>query len=74
MRGDIETFHQDGHWHNKVEGTNEVFGSAPTKREAVARGRDRAKADKVEHFIRNEDGRISDRSTYTGHDPRNIPG
>ncbi|PYY31502.1 MULTISPECIES: DUF2188 domain-containing protein [unclassified Curtobacterium] len=73
MRGDIETYHQDGTWQSKVEGTDEVFGAAATKDDAVHLGRERAKADKVEHFIRNLDGRISERSTY-GHDPRNIPG
>ncbi|WIB79001.1 DUF2188 domain-containing protein [Curtobacterium sp. MCPF17_002] len=73
MRGDVETYHQDGSWHNKIEGTDEVFGEAATKAEAQSLGRARAVADKVEHFIRNENGRISERSTY-GHDPRNIRG
>ncbi|MBF4614990.1 DUF2188 domain-containing protein [Curtobacterium sp. VKM Ac-1376] len=73
MRGDIETYHQDGQWQSKVEGTDDVFGVAHTKREAVVLGRDRARAEKVEHIIRNEDGTIHERSTY-GHDPRSIPG
>jgi len=73
MRGDIETYHQDGQWQSKVEATDDVFGVAHTKREAVALGRERAKAEHVEHIIRNEDGTIHERSTY-GHDPRNIPG
>ncbi|WIB65764.1 DUF2188 domain-containing protein [Curtobacterium sp. MCBD17_040] len=73
MRGDIETYHQNGQWQSKVEGTDEVFGVAATKQDAVALGRDRARADKVEHMIRNENGQIHERSTY-GHDPRNIRG
>lgn len=72
-KGDVETFHEGGAWHNKVEGTGKVLGSYPTKSEAQAAGRDEARARKVEHIIRNLDGRIAERNTY-GHDPRNIPG
>ena len=71
--GDVETFHEGGTWSNKVEGTGEVLGSYPTKSEAQAAGRDEARARKVEHIIRNLDGRIGERNTY-GHDPRDIPG
>ena len=72
--GDVETFHQDGAWHNKVEGTGDVLdGSYQTKVEARTAGREYARAHKVEHIIRNLDGRIGERNTY-GHDPRNIPG
>ena len=73
-KGDVETFHEGGAWHNKVEGTGEVLGNSyPTKSEAQTAGRDYARAHKVEHIIRNLDGRIGERNTY-GHDPRNIPG
>jgi IS30 family transposase len=34
---------------------------------------DYARGHKVEHIIRNLNGRIGERNTY-GHDPRNIPG
>ncbi|MGZ4452530.1 MAG: DUF2188 domain-containing protein [Nocardioides sp.] len=71
--GDIETFHQDDRWHNRVEGTMEVFGSHDRKEDAVAEGRDRARDLKVEHIIRNLDGTIGERSTH-GHDPRDIRG
>jgi hypothetical protein len=47
--------------------------SYPTRAEAQAAGRDYARAHRVEHIIRNLDGRIGERNTY-GHDPRNIPG
>ena len=72
-RGVVETFHQGGAWHNRVEGTPEVLGTYPTKSEAQAAGREEARTRKVEHLIRNLDGRIGERNTY-GHDPRNIPG
>jgi len=34
-RGDVETFHKDGGWHNRIEGTDEVFGAAATRETAV---------------------------------------
>jgi len=39
----------------------------------VSVGREMAREAKVEHIIKNKNGRISERNTY-GHDPRNIPG
>lgn len=71
--GDIETFHLDGAWHNRVEGATEVFGPYDRKEDAIAEGRDRAQDTKVEHIIRNLDGTIGERSTH-GHDPREIRG
>jgi hypothetical protein len=72
-QGDVETFHQDGAWHNRIEGEKGTTGPYKTKAEAVSEGRDQARRAKSEHIIRNENGQIADRSTY-GHDPRNIPG
>ena len=72
-KGDVETFHEEGPWHNRVEGTADVLGTYSVKAEAEAAGRVYARAHKVEHIIRNLNGRIAERSTY-GHDPRNIPG
>lgn len=47
-QGDIETFYENGEWKNKREGAGRAFGSGyGTKDEAVAVGRDTAKADKV---------------------------
>jgi len=56
MRGDVETYHENGQWHNKVEGTTEVIGSCDTKADAVEQGRELAKERTVEHFIRNIPG------------------
>jgi hypothetical protein len=72
-KGDIETYFEKGVWKNKVEGSSRAANTADTKAEAQARGREMAKARKVEHIIRNQDGTIGERNTY-GHDPRNIPG
>lgn len=72
--GDVETYYQDGAWHNK----REVVQTTPatsheTKAEAVAKGRDlatflAARQDfqpgrhNVEHIVRNEDGTIGGRT------------
>lgn len=73
-QGDIETYYEDGAWKNKREGTSRAFGAGyGTKDEAVAAGRDAARADGVEHIIRNQDGRIGEKNSH-GNDPRNIPG
>jgi Uncharacterized protein conserved in bacteria (DUF2188) len=37
--GDVETYHKDGEWHNRIEGENEDLGAHPTKEEAVKAGR-----------------------------------
>ncbi|QXU51860.1 DUF2188 domain-containing protein [Rhodococcus sp. LW-XY12] len=63
--GDVETFHQDGSWHNRIEGSSDLLGTYPTREEARRR--------KVEHLVHNLDGTIGERNTY-GHDPRDIPG
>lgn len=71
--GDVETFHQDGQWHNRIEGGAVSGGSYSTKAEAVDAGRELARDRQVEHIIRNEDGRISERNSY-GNDPRDVKG
>jgi hypothetical protein len=72
-KGDVETFHQDGKWHNRVEGGQNLAGPHSTRAEAIAAGREEARSRKVEHIIHNMDGTIAERNSY-GHDPRNIPG
>ncbi|MCW2835291.1 MAG: hypothetical protein JWN68_3244 [Nocardioides sp.] len=71
--GDIETYHADRKWRNRVEAIEDLQGEYDRKDEAVRIGRDEARETKVEHIIRNLDGTIRERNTY-GHDPRNIPG
>jgi hypothetical protein len=73
VKGDIDTYHDNGQWKNKVEGSSRAANTSPTKAEATAKGREMAQERKVEHFIRNLDGKIGERNTY-GHDPRDIPG
>lgn len=72
--GDVETFHRDGAWHNRIEGEEgTIDGTHGTRAEAAAAGRTIARARRVEHIVRDLHGRIGDRSSY-GHDPRDIPG
>jgi hypothetical protein len=68
-KGDIETYHDNGRWKNKVEGSSRAAHVYDTK----AAGRDVAKKHRVEHIVRNQDGTIHERSAY-GHDPRDMPG
>jgi hypothetical protein len=72
-KGDIETYHQDGQWKNRVEGSSRASSVHPTKAAAVTAGRQMAMSRKVEHIIRKMDGTIGERNSY-GNDPRNIPG
>lgn len=71
--GDIETFHKDDKWRNRVEGHEVLDGDFDAKEDAVSAGREEAQTRKVEHIIRKLDGTIGERNTY-GHDPRDIPG
>jgi hypothetical protein len=71
--GDVETYHFEDQWHNRIEGTTDILGSYYKKVHAVAAGREEARERQVEHIVRKEDGTIEERQTY-GHDPRNISG
>jgi Uncharacterized protein conserved in bacteria (DUF2188) len=72
-KGDVETYHEDGRWANRVEGESRSTSTHDTKEEAIAAGRSLAEDRKVEHIIKNLDGTISEKNSH-GHDPRNIPG
>jgi hypothetical protein len=72
-KGDISTYHEDGQWKNKVEGSSRAANVHDTKAEAQAKGRDMAKERHVEHTIRKLDGTIGDKNSY-GNDPSNIKG
>jgi hypothetical protein len=72
-KGDVETYHEDGKWHVKVEGESQPESTHETRKEARRAGRALAQERKVEHIIRKKDGTIGQRNSY-GHDPRNIPG
>lgn len=50
--GDIETYHQAGAWHNRIEGSGETIGGSHDTREAaITAGRAEATRRKVEHIV-----------------------
>ena len=71
--GDVETYYDDGKWKNRRQGSSRAFFVGGTKAEAGVVGREAARRDRVEHILKNEDGRIGRKNSY-GHDPRNVRG
>jgi hypothetical protein len=71
-KGD-ETFHENGEWHNGIEGAGRVISTHSDKEIAVRAGREAAQERKVEHIIKNMDGTIGERNCY-GNNPRDVPG
>ncbi|OBF95120.1 hypothetical protein A5790_01895 [Mycobacterium sp. 852002-51152_SCH6134967] len=67
-KGDISTYHEGGVWKSKVEGSSRAAHAGGTKAEQAAVGREMAKARRVEHTIRNQDGTIGEKNSY-GNDP-----
>ena len=72
-KGDVETYHEGGKWHVKVEGDSQPQSSHDTGKEAKRAGRELAKSRRVEHIIRRMDGTIGERERY-GRDPRKVRG
>lgn len=70
--GDIETFHRNGIWFNRIEGESQTLGSSfETEEEAVKVGRGAAVARQVSHTVRTEEGPSSDDGGYGLH-PREL--
>jgi len=67
-KGDISTYNEDGTWKSKVEGSSRAAHTGGTKVEQQAIGRNMARERKVEHTIRNLDGKIGSKNSY-GNDP-----
>jgi hypothetical protein len=75
VTGDVETYHENGEWTTKIEGTKQASSTHATTKDATQKGRERAIERGVEHVIRNVDGTIGERNTYPrSRDPRTIPG
>lgn len=64
----VETYYENGTWRSRHQGVTKPFASGGTKAEQVARGRETARREGVEHIIKNRDGSISERNSY-GADP-----
>jgi hypothetical protein len=70
MAKNIHTvFNSDRHmWENKKEGSSQPVSSHHTKVNAVNRGEQIARQEKVEILIHGKDGKIQERNSY-GNDP-----
>ncbi len=72
--GDIETFHRNGIWFNRIEGESQTLGSSfLSEAEAVKVGRSAAVARQVEHTMRTDEGPSVDSFSYDLH-PRELIG
>lgn len=72
--GDIETFHRNGIWFNRIEGESQTLGSSfLSEAEAVKVGRSAAVARQVEHTVRTDEGPSVDSFSYDLH-PRELIG
>lgn len=67
-KGDIVTYHEDGEWKSKVEGSSRAAHVGGNKTDQERVGRDMARERGVEHTIRNMDGTIGKKNSY-GKDP-----
>lgn len=74
-KGDVETYHEDGMWKNRREGSSRAFSVGDTKQPVQAAGREAAIKDGVEHLIKKQDGTIGEKNTYPrACDPRSSKG
>jgi hypothetical protein len=62
--GDVETFHQDGAWRNRVEGSGTTALSFPSRAEAAEVGRAEAEETHTTHVVRDENGREVARTSF----------
>jgi Uncharacterized protein conserved in bacteria (DUF2188) len=72
-KGFVHTLYKNDQWVAEIEGGSQFGGPYSTKDEAVTAGRARARSDKTEHVIHNQDGKISERNSY-GTDSASHPG
>jgi hypothetical protein len=72
-KGDIETYHEDGVWKNRVEGGQKALNTADRKGDAQAVGRQMAIDRGVEDVIKRLDGTIGEHNTYPRSRDKNPP-
>lgn len=72
LRGDVDTYYEDGSWKNKFQGNTRASNVHTTKADAQKAGREMAKDKGAEHIIRNMNGQIGQRNSYGGdpHPPK----
>lgn len=64
----VETYYEEGKWHNRVQNRLEPYTTHDTKEEAEELGRLVAIELKCEHIVKTKDGKIEKRNSY-GNDP-----
>jgi len=70
MRGDYEAAPSgDGRWKAKQQGGNRAVKIHDTQAEAWEHAKDLARNAGVEALLKNRDGQIRERNTYSGRDP-----
>jgi hypothetical protein len=62
----IHTVHSNSRWVNQVETAHTPTTSHATRAQAIRKGRELARARKMEHVIHRKDGRIVEVNTYGG--------
>ncbi|MGZ3147246.1 DUF2188 domain-containing protein [Lentzea chajnantorensis] len=73
MRGDIETYFENGRWKNKVEGNDLPSSIHLSKEDARTNGREMAISHAVDHVVRGRDGSVAEHEVYPrGRDPRTL--
>lgn len=61
----IETYFAERGWYCRRSGDETPFHISDTKELAIRAGRDEAKRLEIEHVVKNEDGQIESRDTYS---------
>ncbi|MEV0074236.1 DUF2188 domain-containing protein [Amycolatopsis sp. NPDC050768] len=67
MDGDVETFHENGLWKNKIDGYQRASNTFKDRAIAVKTGRHMAKARRVAHRVRDELGSLVSHEDYRTH-------
>ncbi|QYN26431.1 DUF2188 domain-containing protein [Amycolatopsis sp. DSM 110486] len=67
MYGDVETFHENGLWKNKIDGYQRASNTFKDRAIAVKTGRHMAKARRVAHRVRDELGSLVSHEDYRTH-------
>lgn len=69
-RGDVETYFENGHWKNKVQGNSRASNVHESRAAAVKAGREMARKRRVEHIIKKKASGIGGRATGN---PQSVP-
>ncbi|MGW4487332.1 DUF2188 domain-containing protein [Amycolatopsis sp. NPDC004368] len=64
MDGDVETFHENGLWKNKIDGHQRASNTFKDHASAVKTGRHMAQARRVAHRVRDEPGSLVSHDDY----------